>query len=237
MDESRLYWTDPYMSEFSTTVTAHHADGVMLEQTAFYPTGGGQPNDTGTIETGTESWTVTDVNGRDPIVHVVDEPLPPIGETVQCTIDWDRRMGHMRHHTAQHLLSAILLDDFGAPTTGNQLYADRARLDCEHDRLDEAAIERLERDMQAYIEEDIPVRTRTMSRSTAEADLDPQRTRLDLLPSSVTTVRIVEIVGVDLTACGGTHVNKTGELGSVHITGRETGGKDRERIRFSLDTA
>lgn len=234
MDQHRLYWSDPYRREFSATVTAHRDGGVLLDRTAFYPTGGGQPHDTGSLFADSTEWPVTDVHGQDAIIHEVAPPLPPVGTKVHGTIDWERRLGHMRHHTAQHLLSAVLLDSFDAPTSGNQLYADRARLDCRHEPFSDETLADIEAEIQAAISADHAVKTKTMSREAAETRLDPQRSRLDLLPDSVETIRVVSIAGIDETACAGTHVKRTGEVGGFHITGRETGGKDRERIRFRL---
>lgn len=235
METQRLYWSDPRRKSFETTVRERRDDGVVLDRTAFYPTGGGQPHDTGRLTTGEEDWPVADVVQRDEIVHVLDGTGPPVGATVTGELDWDRRWGHMRHHTAQHILSAVLLDEFDAPTVGNQLYADRARLDCGTDRLAEDDLATIEDHMNEVIEADKPVRAYSLSREEAEATMDPERTRLDLLPAAVDPVRIVEIGGVDRTACGGTHVARTGEIGPVAVTGRETGGSDRERVRFRIE--
>lgn len=231
METERLYWDDQRKRTFDATVLERRDDGVVLDRTAFYPTGGGQPHDSGTISTATTDWQVTAVEQRDEIVHVVDGG-PEAGQSVTGELDWDRRWGHMRHHTAQHLLSAILLDAFDAPTAGNQVYAERARLDCETDRLDADDLATIEARMNAYIAADHAVRAYSLSRDEAEETVDPERTRLDLLPASVDPVRIVEIDGVDRTACGGTHVDSTGEIGAVEVTGRETGGSGRERVRF-----
>lgn len=235
MGTDRLYFEDSTCKRFEATVRERTDAGVILDRTAFYPTGGGQPHDIGVLEAEDESWPVTEVHGRDDIVHVVEGGPPAAGTAVTGRIDWPRRRAHMRYHTAQHLLSAVLLDRFDAPTTGNQLYADRARIDCEHDRFateDRSAI--VER-VNELIEADLPVRWYTMSRAEAEAELDPARTRLDLLPESVTTVRIVEIEEIDRTACAGTHVDRTGRIGRFELTGRETAGRGRERLRFRLD--
>lgn len=235
METERLYWTDPRRRAFDATVTATRDDGIVLDRTAFYPTGGGQPHDTGTITIGEDERQVTDVQQRDEIVHVLAGELPEPDTTVTAEVQWDRRWGHMRHHTAQHLLSAILLADFEASTVGNQLYADRARLDCEIERLEPEDLSAIESRMNELIDDDRPVRSYELSREEAEETMDPTRTRLDLLPAAVDPVRIVEIEGVDRTACGGTHVDRTGEIGRVDVTGRETGGSGRERVHFRID--
>lgn len=229
-----LYLDDPTLVEFSATVDTVEEEGVVLDRTAFYPTGGGQPHDVGTLETDGETAAVTDVRGRSAILHIVDSDELAEGMRVTGRVDWERRYGHMRYHTAQHLLSAVLVDRYGAPTAGNQLYADRARIDCEYDRFTDDELAVIEAEVNDHIEADRPVRWWSMDRAEAEEQLDPVRTRLDLLPASIETVRIVQIDGVDRTACAGTHVERTGELGQFELLGRETGGRGRERLRFRL---
>lgn len=163
-------------------------------------------------------------------------PVPTAGERITGEIDWDRRYAHMRYHTAQHLLSALLLDEYDAPTTGNQLYTDRARLDVAYDRFEDADLAAIEAQMNDLVADARSVTWYETDRERAERELDPERTRLSLLPDSITAVRIVEIDGYDRTACAGTHVRNTDEVGEVSIVGRETRGANEERIRFTLDS-
>lgn len=231
------YLADSTVREFEATVECVDGDAVVLDRTHFYPTGGGQPHDTGVLWFGddeTLETRVVDVTGRDEIRHELEGPIPGVGESVTGVLDWDRRWGHMRHHTAQHLLSAVLLDRYDAETTGNQVYADRARIDVAYPRFDTADLEAIEAAVQAHVDAAIPVETYTLDRETAEAELDPERTRLDLLPSSVTQVRVVAIGDVDRTACAGTHVTNTRDVGEFIVTGRETKGPEEERVRFEL---
>jgi misacylated tRNA(Ala) deacylase len=234
----RRYLDDSTVRQFTATVQRSDENRVVLDRTHFYPTGGGQPHDTGTLSAEGRTWRVTDVTGREDVVHHLDDPAPPPGTTVTGEIDWPRRRAHARYHTAQHLLSAHLLDAYGAETVGNQLYEDRARLDARHERFTETDLADVEAALNELVDADLPVRWYDLARETAEATLDASRTRLDLLPASVTEVRIVEIGDeerpYDRTACAGTHVGATGELGRVGVTGRETGGSGRERIRFEL---
>lgn len=220
---------------FSATVDRVLDDRVVLDRTLFYPTGGGQPHDTGTLSSDGRTWGVTDVQKKDTIYHTLDDDPPAEGSTVTGELDWDRRYAHMRYHTAQHLLSAYLLEEFDAETTGNQLYTDRARIDCAYPRFDEGDLVQIESGVNELIDAGLPVTWYTLDREEAEATLDPQRTRLDLLPSSVTEVRIVEIDDYDRTACAGTHVSSTDEIGRATITGRETKGSDEERLSFTLE--
>lgn len=244
----KRYLADSSVTEFEATVESVADDGgsVVLDGTHFYPTGGGQPHDTGELRvadsgdsgTSNEAWRVADVSGRETIRHTVEGGDPPApGTRVVGELDADRRRAHSRYHTAQHVLSAVLLDEYDAETTGNQLYADRARLDCARDqRFEDAELAALEAAVNDVLDAGHDVEWYTLDRETAEARLDPERTRLDLLPDSVTEVRIVDIAGgdVDRTACAGTHVENTSEVGEFVVTGRETAGSGEERVRFEL---
>lgn len=235
----QLYLADSSVREFDATVQRSLGDRIALDRTHFYPTGGGQPNDTGRLETGDATLRVTDVEKKDVIYHTVEGDPPAEGTSVVGRLDWDRRYAHMRYHTAQHLLSAYLLEEYDAPTVGNQLYADHARLDCEHNRFTETDLSDIETGLTELIEADLPVRWYQMDRSRAEAELNTERTRIDLLPDSITELRIVEIGPetdpYDRTACAGTHVPSTAELDGITITGRRTQGSDKERLSFELD--
>lgn len=233
------YLRDSSVREFEATVTRTLDDRVVLDATHFYPEGGGQPADTGTLVQDSTEWTVTDVTKKDTIYHTLEGPEPPAeGSTVTGVLDWERRYGHMRHHTAQHLLSAHLLDAYDAPTTGNQVYANRARLDAAKERFDEDELAAIEDRLNDFVDAALPVRWYEMDRERAEADLDAERTRIDLLPDSIRTLRIVEIGPeedpIDRTACAGTHVKNTEELGKFVVTGRETKGREEERLTFEL---
>lgn len=230
-----LYLDSSTRRTFDAAVTRVLGDRVVLDRTCFYPTGGGQPHDTGTLTADGSDWTVTDVTKKDTIYHTVSGDPPAEGTTVTGELDWERRVAHMRYHTAQHLLSAVLLEEFDAETTGNQLYDDRARLDCAYDRFTREDFEVIETRVNDLIDDGLPVEWYTLDRETAEAELDPERTRIHLLPDSITEIRIVEIGDVDRTACAGTHVERTDEIGRFSITGRETKGSDEERVKFELE--
>lgn len=230
-----LYLDSTMDRRFDAEITRVVGNKVVLDRTKFYPTGGGQPNDTGILSANGETWNVSDVTKKDTIYHTIAGEPPAEGTTVTGELNWDRRSAHMRYHTAQHLLAAVLLDDYDAPTTGNQLYDDRARIDCGYDRFTDTDFEDIEVRMNGLIDDSIPVEWYTMDREIAEAELDPKRTRIHLLPESITEIRIVEIEGVDRTACAGTHVANTEEIGRFSITGRETKGSDEERLKFVLD--
>jgi misacylated tRNA(Ala) deacylase len=235
------YLEDPTVRRFEATVERVLDDRVVLDRTQFYPEGGGQPADRGSLTAGGTDLPVTDVQKKDTIYHSVDGTPPEEGSTVVGELDWARRYAHMRYHTAQHLLSALLLEEYDAPTRGNQLYADRARIDVEHDRFTETDLADVEARMNDLVADARQVRWYAMDRDRAEDELDTARTRIDLLPDSIQELRIVEIAGhgsadepYDRTACAGTHVGNTEAVGEVEVTGRETGGSDRERLHFEL---
>ncbi|MEM4781248.1 MAG: alanyl-tRNA editing protein [Halalkalicoccus sp.] len=251
-----LYLDDSSVREFEARVERviddRDTSRVVLDRTHFYPEGGGQPADRGVLraESGVQ-WTVTDVQKGNEIYHTVEGEGPSEGESVVGEIDDERRAAHTRYHTAQHLLSALLLSEYDAPTTGNQIYADRARLDCAYGRFSTDDLAAIETRMNELVRASLDVRWYTLARERAEAELDPERTRLDLLPESITEVRVVEIgEGVasnpdgapadpetvyDRVACAGTHVSNTAAIGCVSVTGRETRGASEERIAFVLD--
>jgi misacylated tRNA(Ala) deacylase len=242
------YLENATQRRFEATVERVLDDRVVLDRTCFYPTGGGQPHDTGFLSTDDETWRVTDVTKRDTIYHTLAAPEsrvddgdldpPAEGTVVSGELDWARRYAHMRYHTAQHLLSAVLLAEYDAETTGNQLYDDHAHLDCAYERFTETDLADVESELNALVEAALPVRWYELDRDEAESRLDPDRTRLALLPDSITEVRIVEIGPeddpLDRTACAGTHVESTAEIGTVSVTGRETKGSDEERVHFEL---
>ena len=261
------YLADDTVEIFEATVERTLADRIVLDGTHFYPTGGGQPHDTGTLVVADDPgrrFRVVDVEKQDHVYHTVEpidgattaptnatgddsatttaaaSALPEPGTTVTGTVDWERRRAHSRYHTAQHLLSALLLEAFDAPTTGNALYADHAHLDAGYDRFDDDDLTRIETELRGLVDADLPVEHYTLDRAVAESTLDTDRTRIHLLPDSITELRIVEIGGTDgtepydRTACAGTHVETTGEIGDLVVTGRETKGSDEERIRFAL---
>jgi misacylated tRNA(Ala) deacylase len=230
---------DSYEREFETTVERVVDDRVVLDETAFYPESGGQPADRGRLRTedGRE-WGVTDVQKKDTIYHRLDGEPPAEGTRIVGEIDWERRYAHMRYHTAQHLLSAVVLDEYDATTSGNQLYADRARIDFEYDRFSDDELDAIEARVNELIDAALPVRWYEMDREVAETELDAERTRLDLLPESITELRIVEIGPedgpYDRVACAGTHVENTEECGSFTFVNRESKGADEERLTFEL---
>jgi len=230
-----IYFSDCYVKEFGANVTRVHGNRVALDRTAFYPTGGGQPCDTGTLygEQGV-ARVVEVVKAGAEVFHSLDGPIPKQGSRVEASIDWDRRYAHMRYHTAQHLLSAYFLDHHEARTVGNEISTAGASIDLDLDSLDPDSLKRASDQINLWIGKSLPVRITLMPREDALRMLNPQRTRIDLLPRSVTTLRIVEVQGVDVVACAGTHVGNTSELGHFQILKASSREEKSLKLEFVL---
>jgi len=236
-----LYQTDSYLQAFSATVTAVDPDahGVVLDQTAFYATGGGQPHDVGTLHANGWSGTVIDVR-KSPAgnLHILDAgtTLPEPGQAVDGQIDWDRRYALMRMHTALHVLCGLVYRDYGALVTGGNMAEDHARMDFEMDSA-EFTPERVS-EIEARANDELAanreVRVQILPRTEAFAIPDLIRTKINLLPEGIDEVRTVEIVGLDLQADGGTHVRNTCEVGSLKVIGTRSKGKSNKRIEIAL---
>ncbi|MFP4005212.1 MAG: alanyl-tRNA editing protein [Candidatus Hadarchaeia archaeon] len=224
-----VYFDDCYRKKMEAEVSEVKQNRVVLDRTIFYPEGGGQPSDRGWID---ESEVVKAEKKGKYVEHILDGDLPEEGSTVVCELDWNRRYAHMKYHTAQHILSAIVLEDYDGKTTGNQIHSDYSRIDFDVGLKEE--VSDLERMVNSIIEDGIDVDIYVMGREKAIEELDPERTRIDLLPDSITELRIVEIEGIDKTACAGTHVRNTEELGEFTITDTANKGKDRKRVEFVL---
>lgn len=224
-----IYFEDSYTKEFDAKVKETKENRVILDKTAFYPQGGGQPSDTGKIE-GIPVKMVEKKSGE--VEHILGGKVPETEKTVHCVLNWNRRYSHMKYHTAQHILSAVVLDEYDAKTTGNQIHQDKARIDFDTNIFDE--IEKIEEIVNSVINDRRNVKIYTMARNEAMEKLNPERTRIDLLPDSIKELRIVEIENLDKTACAGTHVKNTGELGKFKVTETKSKGKERKRIEFGL---
>ncbi len=225
-----IYFDDCYVKEFDAKVEEIKGQEVILDKTAFYPKGGGQPSDTGEIDGCRVNKAIKKGNK---VKHVLENIDFEEGNKVHGELDWDRRYSHMKYHTAQHILSAIVLEEYDGKTTGNQLYQDRARIDFDIDLSNK--IDELEKKVNEVIEESREIEIYKMPRKKAEEELDPERTRINLLPDSVKELRIIEIKDLDKTACAGTHVKNTEEVGEFNITDTESKGKGRKRIEFKLN--
>lgn len=230
-----LFREDGYLRECDATVTGVDEHGVRFDQTVFYPTGGGQPGDTGEIvRSGGDSIAVNDTiksRDADEIVHVVDTAasLPEVGERVRLRINWDRRYRLMRMHSCMHMLCAAI----PAPVTGGSIQDGRGRLDFDlPDPVDKAAVtERLN----ALVKEDHPMSMRWISEDELDANPDLVRTMSVQPPRGSGQVRLVDFKDVDLQPCGGTHVASSGEIGAVRVQKIEKKGKQNRRVIVVFD--
>lgn len=229
------------ITRFTATVTEATPEYIVLDGTYFYPVGGGQPADRGRITWDDGYATVGGVRkSHGDVRHEIDGfsgTLPDPGTSVEGEIDAERRRTLTRMHTAQHVVSRIVLDEYGAATAGNQVSSDRSRIDFEPAAFDEDDIEPIERRSNEAIRRDLPVRKENRARDIVERDVDEGRALLDLIPDSVDPLRVVEIEGFDMCPCGGTHVDSLGEIGRIEITNRVSKGEDVERIEFELREA
>jgi misacylated tRNA(Ala) deacylase len=226
-----LYLHDAYQREFDATVVAVRDDAVALDITAFYPTGGGQPHDTGTLAGGA----VVDVRKAGDVVwHTIDGPLPGKGERVRGEVDWDRRHALMRTHTALHVLCGVIWNEWGTSVTGGNMEPLAARMDFEFDPLPEGFGPRVEELVNRELAEARPIEVSFLPREQALGDEDLIRTKVNLIPESVREIRVVDIVGLDKQADGGTHVRSTDEVGRVQVIKTESKGKGNKRIRIKV---
>ena len=234
-----LFLNDAYLSEFDAAVTEITDDGgVVLDQTAFYIGGGGQPCDEGTLtdaSTGAE-YPVTKV-GRagGKIVHTIaGDARPAVGASLHGKIDWDRRYLLMRTHTALHILCGVVWRDYGALVTGGDMRPGTARMDFELENMTAEFAEEVESRINAEVSEARDIGVGSLSRAEADAHPDLIRTKINLLPPAITEVRTIDITGLDLQADGGTHVHNTREVGRINVVGHESKGRINKRLRIAL---
>ncbi len=231
-----LYHTNAYLKEFEAVVTAVDGNKVALDRTAFYPGGGGQPNDVGLISAGEQTWNVVKVGKQGAEVwHELDREAPTVGATVHGQIDWDRRYRLMRTHTAMHILCGVIFRDYGASVTGGNMEPLRGRMDFEFETMRQEFVKTIEEKINVEVSNARPTRVKILPRAEAFQIPDLIRTKINLLPEGIPEVRTVEIVGLDLQADGGTHVANTLEVGRIRIVDYKSKGKINKRIEVALD--
>ena len=231
-----LFLKDAYLTEFESPVVEISGREVVLDQTAFYPGGGGQPADKGALGVGPVKAAVVDVRREGGhVVHVLDKAIPDTVRDLKGELDWERRYAHMRYHTALHALSGVIWRSFGAKVTGGQMRADRARMDFSFPGEWTAdVVSEIEHLVNEALAEGRPVRVYELPREEALENPDLIRTQSNLVPERVKMVRIVEIEGTDTQADGGTHVANTEEVGEVEITAHKSKGRQNKRVEFVL---
>ncbi len=229
-----------YKKEFQSKVTAVYPGIVELEETAFYHLGGGQPSDKGTLNWEDGESIVYDVRKKNRIRHMVEGDLPEVGDSVNGKLNWDRRYTHMRMHTSQHLVSAIVSDLYGADTVGNQIGFDKSRIDFKPLKLSMNEIDDLIDRTNEYIAKDIRVKISEANRSDLEGNSEIRSSMSSglwkLLPKSVTRLRVISIGEVDVCPCAGTHVRSLKEIGTVEFVKRDNKGAGKQRLTYTLNS-
>jgi misacylated tRNA(Ala) deacylase len=230
-----LYHTDSYLKEFSATVTRvdENKNGVYLNRTAFYPGGGGQPNDTGVFVIDGDEVPVTNVKRGN--LHIIEGELPAVGTELTGRIDWDRRYKLMRIHTAMHILCGVVWRDYEASVTGGNMEPLSGRMDFEFERMKKELVEDIEEKVNAEVAAARDIQVEILPREEAFQIPDLIRTKINLLPDHIQEVRTVEIVGLDLQADGGTHVSNTREVGTIKIPNYKSKGSINKRIYVELE--
>jgi misacylated tRNA(Ala) deacylase len=231
-----LFLDNSYIKRFEATVVDHLDGAVVLDRTAFYPGGGGQPSDQGQLIAGDDRWPVTSarrVSGK--VGHFLDGELPAVGSQVVGQLDWERRYNLMRIHTALHILCGVIWRDYKSSVTGGNMEPLKGRMDFEFETMRQELVSEIEEaiNMEVVAERDIVVKT--LPREEAFQIPDLIRTKINLLPEGIKEVRTVEIVGLDLQADGGTHVANTREVGNIRVVDYKSKGKINKRIYIELD--
>ncbi len=234
-----LYQLDSYIQVFEAHVTgfdeANH--GVILDRTAFYPGGGGQPADQGTLTVDGRVYEIARLQKSGAaVVHFLagDAPLPGIGSPVTGQLDWERRYQLMRTHTAMHILCGVVFRDYGALVTGGNMDPLQGRMDFEFETMQAELVGKIEEAINIEVAKNRPVKVSILPRAVAFQIPDLIRTKINLLPEGIAEIRTIEIEGLDLQADGGTHVRATGEVGRIRVTDYKSKGKINKRIYVEL---
>jgi misacylated tRNA(Ala) deacylase len=232
----QLYQNDSYVQEFEARVTAVESRAVALDRTAFYPGGGGQPNDVGTLAWDGGAARVVKVKKQGPAVwHELDGDPPAVGALVRGALDWERRYKLMRTHTALHVLCGVVWRDYGASVTGGNMEPLAGRMDFEFETMHKELVAEIEASVNAEIEQGHDVRVAILPRDEAFQIPDLIRTKINLLPPQIEEVRTVEIVDLDLQADGGTHVANVAEVGRVRVVDYKSKGAINKRIYIEIE--
>ena len=231
-----LCYNDSYLQDFEAIVTDVVGTGIVLDKTVFYPGGGGQPCDTGTIKWdggSTEISKVSRVDGK--LVHKVEDSMPDVGESITGVIDWDKRYQLMRTHTALHILCGVVWRDYAAQVTGGNMTPLQARMDFELSEMSSGFASEIENRVNQEVQAERDIKVFNLSREEAFKIPDLIRMKINKLPDSISEVRIDDISGLDLQADGGTHVHNTREVGNIRVIGHESKGRINKRLRIAVE--
>lgn len=231
-----LCYADSYLKEFDAKITETTSKGVVLDRTAFYPGGGGQPSDTGVLKVGDQEYQVTRLSRQDgKLVHELDREPPPAGADVHGLLDWERRYRLMRTHTALHILCGVVWRDYGAQVTGGNMQPGSARMDFELEQMTSDFAEKMESLINKEVEASRPITIGNIPREEAFKIPDLIRTKINLLPPAIQEIRTIDITGLDMQADGGTHVANTSEVGKIRVVGHESKGRINKRLRIEIE--
>ena len=226
-----------YLEEFTAEVIEIEDNKIVLDQTLFYPLGGGQNWDLGTINGPNGEMNVVEVRGRDAIHHTIEDTFElEIGDEVSGTIDFERRYAHMKMHTAQHLVSGIAYEMFnGVRTVGNQIHTEKSRIDFKPIQFTEEMLSELQSTVNEKIQLGLEVSDSQMTRDQINSIMPQERTNMDLLPSFINDLRVVTIGDKqDLCPCAGTHVRNISEIKGIEFIGKKSKGKGTQRVTYQL---
>ena len=230
-----LCYADSYLREFEARVLDVTPKGVVLDRTAFYPGGGGQPSDTGVLVSGDEEHRVTKISrAGGQTIHELEGEPPPAGTALRGEIDWDRRYQLMRTHTALHILCGVVWRDYRALVTGGDMRPLAARMDFELEHMSADFAGEVEARINSEVAAARGIEIKTLPRQEAFQIPDLIRTKINMLPPAVQEVRIVNIVDLDLQADGGTHVANTREVGRIRVVGHQSKGRINKRLRIEI---
>ncbi|WP_372366300.1 alanyl-tRNA editing protein [Candidatus Uabimicrobium sp. HlEnr_7] len=231
-----LYQTDSYLKEFTATIIETVEEGVVLDQSTFYPGGGGQPCDYGSLETlDGKTYEINAIAKRDgKIIHVIDGDKPQQQE-VKGKIDWQRRYKLMRTHTAMHILCGVIWRDYNAAVTGGNMQVCQGRMDFELEGMQREMVSEIEIKINDEIRQQRPIVIKIHPREEALKIPDLIRTKTNLVPKEITEIRTVDIVGLDLQADGGTHVANTKEVGSLKLIKYKSKGRINKRLTMAVE--
>ena len=234
----QIYNIDAYKKEIKSTIVEIIEDYFVVDKTIFFPGGGGQPNDFGLIKSGKDSLKISKVSWqKGKIAHFLcksDLSKLRVGDEITCILDWVRRYKLMRTHTSLHILCGVIWRDYQAAVTGGNMEPLKGRMDFEFPSLSAELTEEIETKINIEVKKDRQITVDLLPREEAFKIPDLIRTKVNLLPDSLKTIRTININGLDLQADGGTHLSSTSKVGYIKITGHESKGKINKRIRISV---
>lgn len=234
----KIYSTDAYARTMDALVVGSNRDDnrILLDRTVFYPGGGGQPHDLGSLWIGDDKLEVVRVTAdRDGVWHWIEGNLPSEGTQIRGELEWMRRYNLMRTHTAMHAMCGVIWRRYQVPVTGGNMDVGEGRLDFELIEWDPGHKPEVEAELNAELASKLPVEVSFLPRADADQDPSLIRTKVSLLPAELQVVRVIDIVGLDRQADGGTHVDSTGEVGSITLATVKSKGRGFRRFRFTLD--